>query len=82
MCWEFDGAGFPEKRLKILIRNRTGIRHRWVGREDQGERVKDPQGTRQKSIRKFAIWIDARKRACNKSTPGDCLTKTQLPANS
>ena len=55
MCWEFNGAGFPENRLKILIRNRTGIRHRWVGGELPGERVKDPQGTRQKSIRKFAI---------------------------
>ena len=34
-----DKAGFPENRLSLAQRNRTGNRHRWIGREDQGERV-------------------------------------------
>ncbi len=32
-----------------LIRARTANRHRWAGREYQGERVRVVQGTRQKS---------------------------------
>ena len=35
--------------------DRTAHRHRWSGREDQDERVRGPQGTRQKSGRKLAI---------------------------
>src|SRR3989344_4933542 len=37
------------------IHDRTAHRHRWSGREDQDERVRGPQGTRQKSGRKLAI---------------------------
>ena len=37
------------------VGNRTANRHRWSGRADQGERVSDPQGTRQKSGRNFGI---------------------------
>ena len=37
------------------MRDRTANRHRWLGREDQGERVRGPQGTRQKSDRNFGI---------------------------
>ena len=35
--------------------DRTENRHRWAGREDQGERVSVPQGTRQKSGRNLGI---------------------------
>ena len=42
---EFFKALFPEKpleperKLRKFRRDRTGNRHRWVGRVDQGERV-------------------------------------------
>ena len=46
----------PRKVSKLqLLEIRTVNRHRWEGREDQGERVIAPQGTRQKSGRKLAI---------------------------
>jgi len=37
--------------------NRTANRHRWSGRVDQDERVRGPQGTRQKSGRNFGIRL-------------------------
>jgi hypothetical protein len=62
--------------------NRTANRHRCSGRVDQGERVIDPQGTRQKSSRKFAIRLARSNTGRSESFPGNCLPKTQLPANS
>jgi len=41
--------------------------------------VKAPEGTRQKSGRKFAIR-PATVRWPQKHFPGDCLSKTQVPA--
>src|SRR3989344_6516533 len=37
--------------------DRTANRHRWSARVEQDERVRGPQGTRQKSSRKFAIRL-------------------------
>ncbi len=50
----------------------------------QGERVKDPKGTKQKSGRKFAIRPTPirKERGRSECFPGDCLTKTQVRANS
>ncbi len=73
----------PRKSSSIQhIWNRTANRNRRAGRVDQDERVKDPQGTRQKSIRNFGIRIASCKRGRSESLPGDCLSKTQLPAKS
>ena len=49
-------ARFQEKLLRINFQDdRTANRHRWSGREDQDERVRGPQGTRQTSGRNFGI---------------------------
>ena len=49
----------------------------------QGERVKAPEGTRQKSRRKFAICLALREiEGLQQKIPSDCLSKTQVPANS
>jgi hypothetical protein len=48
----------PRKSSKLQYKwNRTENRHRWIGRVDQGERVRGPQGTRQKSSRNFGIRL-------------------------
>ena len=79
-------ARFQENLLRINSRgNRTANRHRWSGREDQDERVRGPQGTRQKSGRNFGIrpaLSPIRRRGRSESFPSNCLPKTQLPANS
>ena len=41
---------------RVALSNRTGNRHRWIGRVDQGVREKHGLGTRQKSGRNFGIW--------------------------
>jgi len=48
----------------------------------QGERVKASEGTRQKSVRKFAIWTTHARKGLGRSEriPSDCLSKTQVPA--
>ena len=46
----------PRKTSKFIVcKTVPQNRHRWPGREDQGERVIAPQGTRQKSGRNFGI---------------------------
>ncbi len=73
----------PRKSSKLQHTwNRTENRHRWVGREDQGERVRGPQGTRQKSSRNFGIRLASSNRGRSESISTNCLPKTQLPANS
>jgi hypothetical protein len=74
----------PRKASKLqLVQNRTANRHRWERREDEGERVRGPQGTRQISDRNFGIrsasllWGGRSERF-----PANCLSKTQLPAKS
>ena len=50
------GARFQENFLSISMRGTVPEnRNRWPGREDQGERVIAPQGTRQRSGRTFGI---------------------------
>ena len=73
----------PRKSSSIqYIWNRTANRNRRAGRVDQDERVKDPQGTRQKSGRNFGIRPALSNEGRSESLPGDCLSKTQLPAKS
>src|SRR3989338_2442558 len=80
---EIGLKSLPRKSsMSQSTRVRTKNRHRWVGREAQGERVRDPQGTRQKSGRNLGICPSRCKSGRSESTPGDCLSKTQLTANS
>src|SRR3989338_6231827 len=54
---QIQGSALPRKTSKLQHSvDRTANRHRCSGRVAQGERVRDPQGTRQKSDRKLAIW--------------------------
>src|SRR3989338_6415187 len=81
--WESLQSTLPRKFSKLqYIWNRTVNRHRWSRREDEGERVGVSQGTRQKSSRNFGIRLTHFNVGCNKSLSGNCLPKTQLPANS
>ena len=85
----------PRKISKLYhIVIRTANRHRWSGRVDQDERVSVPQGTRQKSSRNFGIRLPPimvnfsiyivvhHYGGRSESISGNCLPKTQLPANS
>ena len=60
--WAFEFIKYtkslPRKSSKLqYTSNRTANRHRWEGREDQDERVRGPQGTRQNSSRNFGIRL-------------------------
>ena len=64
--WRFVKENLKERASKknfyvYQCGNRTANRHRCSGRVAQGERVRDPQGTRQKSDRTLAIRSAARK---------------------
>jgi hypothetical protein len=50
----------------------------------QGEQVKDPEGTRQKSDRNLGIRSAflCKKKGRSERFSSDCLSKTQVPANS
>ena len=53
---EIQESTLPRKVLTILFNGfRTANQHRWAGRVAQGERVIPREGTRQNSVRKFAI---------------------------
>ena len=84
--WRFVKANLQERASKknfyvYHYKNRTANRHRCSGRVAQGERVRDPQGTRQKSGRTLAIRPALSNKGRRELFPGDCLPKTQLPAN-